>query len=118
MNQKIIILSLVLAGCSSEPSGVRIAKETVAPPAPAPVAAAKSEPVFFNGKTYNFSVAPDGQGTYALAIAGMTASQTKDANQLSSTAFHHFTCKDSQKASLVAPPVYDGKKWTARARCV
>jgi hypothetical protein len=78
---------------------------------------ARVEPVFFNGKTYKMAMTPVGQGSYVIAISGMGSNQTKDANELTKTAFHHFTCKDSQVVRLSAAPNFDGSKWNAQGRC-
>ena len=112
MNHSVALLALTLAACSHEPAGVRLTKE--APSAPAP--AAKMEPVFYNGKTYQVSLSPAGDGSTALSIAGMTAAQAKDAMGLATSSFHHFACKDSQKAILTTP-AFDGAIWRALAHC-
>ena len=107
--------TLLLTACSHDPVGVRLTHE--AQPA-AITATAKTEPVFYNGKTYQVSFTPAGDGNATLSIAGMSAAQAKDASQLATSTFHHFACKDSQKAVLTAPPTFDGAGWKATGHCV
>lgn len=108
----LLVLTLTLAACSHEPAGVRLTKDV--PSAPAPPA--KIEPVFYNGKTYQVSLSPAGDGSTSVSIAGMNAAQAKDASGLATSSFHHFACKDSQKAVLTTP-AFDGTSWHASAHC-
>jgi hypothetical protein len=117
MNRFVIVSALLLSACSQESEGIRIAHEAPAPPQIAAVPAARVEPVFFNGKTYKLGLTPDGQGGYAISVAGMSAKQDKDASELTKTAFHHFTCKDSQVVKLNAGPSFDGTNWNSVGRC-
>ena len=112
MNHLATLLTFALAACSQEPTGVRLTKDVPSSPAPA----AKVEPVFYNGKTYQVSLSPTGDGGTSLSIAGMSAAQANDAAGLGKSSFHHFACKDSQKAILSAP-AFDGTNWNATARC-
>jgi hypothetical protein len=93
---------------------VRLTNDT---PRPAAVTA-KTEPVFYNGKTYQVSFVPSPDGSGTLAIAGMGAAQSKDASGLAVSAFHHFACKDTEQARLATTPSFDGVAWHASARCV
>ena len=108
----LLVLTLTLTACSHEPAGVRLTKDV--PSAPAPPA--KIEPVFYNGKTYQVSLSPAGDGSTSVSIAGMNAAQAKDASGLATSSFHHFACKDSQKAVLTTP-AFDGTSWHASAHC-
>ena len=92
--------ALMLNACSQEPTGVRVTQE--APPAAAIVVKPRTEPVFYNGKTYQVSLSPAGNGAAQISIAGMNENQKKDASGLATSALHHFTCKDSQKAVLLS----------------
>lgn len=103
-----------LAACSAEPQGIRITNEA---PRPAGVTA-KTEPVFYNGKTYQVSFAPLPDGSGTLLIGGMGAAQSRDASGLAVSAFHHFACKDTEQARLASTPSFDGAAWHASARCV
>jgi len=104
-----------LSGCSQDPAGVRIAHE--APVVTTPAQPARVEPIFYNGKTYQVSFASAADGSVDLRITGMSASQAKDASALSTSALHHFACKDSQKAVLQSAPAFDGTTWRAAGRC-
>ena len=111
-------LILVLSACSHEAAGVRISNDAPAPAKPSFTPQAKVEPVFYNGKTYQVSFAPQAAGSYSLSIAGMSASQIKDANALTTSTLHHFACKDSQKAVLSGAATFDGGNWISTGRCV
>ncbi len=78
---------------------------------------ARTEPVFYNGKTYQVAINPVSDGSVALNIGGMTGAQGKDANALASSTLFHFACRDSQKAQLQGQPVFDGASWKATGRC-
>ena len=82
-----------------------------------PAPAARVEPVFYNGKTYQVSFTPGADGSVGMSIVGMTAAQAKDAAALSTSTLHHFACKDTQKAVLSAAPAFDGSAWKASGRC-
>jgi hypothetical protein len=110
----ILVLALLLSACSSEPAGVRLTHDE---PVAAPVVkSARTEPVFYNGKVYQVTLVPE-QGGYGLNVSGMTAQQQKDAVGLATSAFHHFTCKDSQKARFVSQPSYVSGQWQFHGNC-
>jgi hypothetical protein len=120
MNRISLLALLLLGACGQQASSVRITQDAPAPQptvAPKPTAEARSEPVFYNGKTYRLNFAPDSEGGYAVAIIGMNAGQQKDARAFTSTAFHHFNCKDSQKTKFLASPTFVGGKWQSRTTC-
>ncbi len=109
---------LALTACTQSPSSVRITQDEPASKAqPAPPRVSKSEPVFYNGKTYKVDLSPLGTGAYAVAVYGMAASQQKDALGLTTSAFHHFTCKDSQTTKFISKPSYLAGQWMATVRC-
>lgn len=112
MNRVMALLGLTLAACSHEAAGVRLTKDVPS----ASVPAAKVEPVFYNGKTYQVSLSPEVNGNTSVSITGMSAAQTRDAAGLANSSFHHFVCKDSQKA-VVTTPAFDGTSWRASAHC-
>jgi len=117
MNRIFILFAILLTACSHDSAGIRISHNEQA----APSIAAKPvrvEPVFFNGKTYNMSLTPDGQGGYAIGLLGMSAKQSKEASELTKTAFHHFNCKDSQVVKLSSAPAFDGAQWNSNGRCI
>ncbi|MBG1231933.1 hypothetical protein [Aestuariivirga litoralis] len=114
LTRVVLIVPLFLAACSQDPSGVRLTRDSV----PQDVKVnARVEPVFYNGKTYQVSITPSGDGAMNLSIAGMSAGQGKDATAMSSSVLHHFACKDSQKAMMSGPATFDGGAWKTSGRC-
>jgi len=107
------LAALPLAACNEQAKSVRISAEKTTP---APVAA-RSEPVFFNGKTYQFELAPKGSGSYDLAVAGMSSKQEKDAVQLATSSMRYFACPDGKTARLENKPAYAAGKWKMAASC-
>ena len=106
---------LLLSDCSHEDESVRLED------APKPVVVVpkgKTEPVFYNGKTYRVTLAPRNDGSAVVSISGMGAAQGKDANALANSALFHFACKDSQHAVLHGPAQFSGNMWQAQGRCI
>ena len=114
MNHLIILCALLLTACSQEPAGVRVVSSVTTAPS---VTKAKTEPIFYNGKTYQVSVGPAPDGGATIQIAGMGPAQARDASGLATSALHHFTCRDSQKAVLNAAPAFAGGTWQATGHC-
>ena len=110
----ILSFALVIAACSNDPAGVRLTHD--APPSAPVISAARTEPVFYNGKVYQISIIPE-QGGYGLNVSGMSAQQQKDAVGLATSALHHFACKDSQKARFVSQPSYASAQWQFHGNC-
>lgn len=108
----LVAAALGLAACS-EPSGVRIAHDKPA----APMAAPRSEPIFYNGKTYRLDFAPASPGLYDMAVSGMGAKQQKDAVAVATSSLAYFACPDGQKGRLQGNPAYAGGKWRMQAKC-
>ncbi len=117
MNHCVALVCLLLAACSQDPSGIRLIQEKQAAADAGVTLKAKTEPVFYNGKTYQVSLAPEGNGHTTVKIADMGPKQAKDASALATSALFHFACKDSQKAELAAPPAFDGTAWSATGTC-
>ena len=114
-NINLIFSAALLVGCSNTPSAVRITNE----PAPSAVVQAKSrsEPIFYNGKTYKLDFAPQVSGGYAMAVSPMTGKQEKDAVAVATSALRYYACKDSQKSSLVSKPRFAENAWRMTAQC-
>jgi hypothetical protein len=115
----IVVLLWPLAGCYGEPNGVRISAATssTAPAPAAVVAKARSEPIFYNGKTYQLDFAPAGQGAFAMAVGGMSARQEKDAVAVATSSLRYFACPDGKTGKLTSKPAYAGGAWKMQARC-
>ena len=105
-------VAALLAACS-QPSSVRITNERPAPPQ----MAARSEPVFYNGKTYRLDLAPRGAGLYDLAVSGMGPKQQKDAVAVATSSLAYFACRDGQRGQLQTSPAYADARWRMQARC-
>jgi hypothetical protein len=107
-------VAIALAGCSSGDNGVHV---TAVQPAPKPSAPGRTEPIFYNGKTYNLKFTPADTGGYMVAITGMSGAQQKDASGLTTSAFHHFYCKDSQRTKILVAPAYVDGNWNSVTQC-
>lgn len=112
----ILCLALPLAGCNNEANGVRISAEKAAAPAPV-VARPRSEPIFYNGKTYKLDFAPTGGGAFAMAVGGMSAKQEKDAVAVATSSLRYFACPEGKTGKLTNKPAYTGGAWKMQARC-
>ena len=110
------LAALVVAGCSAKDNGVRVSANK--PEAAAPVAPqGRTEPIFYNGKTYTLKFAPGANGVYSLAVLGMTAKQQKDATNVGTSAIRYFACPDGKTGKVVAQPRYVNNAWNMTARC-
>ncbi len=107
----ILSVAVVITGCEGGP-GARITRNK---PAPAPVA--RSEPIFYNGKTYQLDFRPGGAGIYDMTVSGMTAKQQKDAIAVATSSLGYFACPEGQRGKLTQEPVYTASKWRIQARC-
>ncbi len=111
----LILFAIVLVACSKADNGVRVSSEKPSPPAP--VQKARSEPVFYNGKTYQFTLLPNAGGIYALSVGGMSAAQQKDAIAVSTSSLRYFACPDGKTGKLTNQPSYVANTWKMSARC-
>lgn len=117
MNHFAAATCLLLAACSQDPSGIRLIQEKQAEATANVAMKAKTEPVFYNGKTYQVSLEPEGEGHARVRIADMGPRQAKDASALATSALFHFACKDSQKAVLTESPVFVDGGWKTLGHC-
>jgi type IV pilus biogenesis protein CpaD/CtpE len=80
--------------------------------------ASRSEPIFYNGKTYqldyNFI---EGQGAFDMKVSGLSPKQQQDAVNIATSGLSYFACPDGQRGKLIGMPIYVSKKWTAYAKC-
>jgi hypothetical protein len=115
------VLSLILLTACAQQSATRV--ESLPPVAQPPaaktekVANARTEPVFYNGKTYQLSFGK-GKGGYAMRVAGMSAGQKKDAIAVATSSLRYFACKDGQDSKVTSGPNYQGGIWAMSAACV
>ena len=106
-------IAALLSGCSADDPSVRIIHDKPAPP---PVAA-RSEPVFNNGKTYKLDFAPKSAGIYEMTVSGMSPKQQKDAVAVATSSLAYFACRDGQRGKLQGQPAYSDAKWRMQAKC-
>jgi hypothetical protein len=109
----VAMLAVALYGCSGSDSNVRITndKPQVAVPK------ARSEPIFYNGKTYQLDFGPASGGAYDMVVSGMSSKQKKDAVAVATSALGYYACPDGQKGRLQNEPSYAGSKWRMQAKC-
>lgn len=111
----LVAAGILLASCGNDP-GVRIVSgKTKSTAAPAP--ASRSEPVFYNGKTYRLDFSQRSGGVYDMTVSGMTAKQQKDAEAVATSSLGYFACPEGQRGMLQASPAYADAKWRMQARC-
>jgi hypothetical protein len=111
----LIVLLVCLAACSRPDNGVRVSVEK--PVVPAPVQKSRNEPVFYNGKTYQFRMMPVPGGVFELSVAGMSAGQQKDAFAVATSSLRYFGCPEGKTGKLTNQPRYVGDIWQMSARC-
>lgn len=111
------LLTGALLGCSPTTNNVRVTAEKPAPVSQVPVAKARSEPVFYNGKTYHLDILPGQAGIFAMTVKGMTAAQNKDAVAVATSSLRYFACPDGKTGLLTNAPAYEAAVWRMSARC-
>ncbi|MGQ0485439.1 MAG: hypothetical protein ACT4SY_08835 [Hyphomicrobiales bacterium] len=114
-NRMVICASLValMAGCS-DGKKFRISKGK----APTVQTKPRSEPIFYNGKTYrlDYAYAKD-RRAFDMRVSGMTKTQEKDAIAVATSSLRYFACIDGQRGQLIGAPAYDGDVWSLQAKC-
>lgn len=111
-----IMAAVTLAACSQTKEPPRVTHEKPAAPAPKQVAG-RTEPIFYNGKTYSLRFSPAANGVYDLALSGMSAAQGKDAVNVGTSAIRYFACPDGKTGKLTTSPRYVENRWIMAARC-
>jgi hypothetical protein len=112
MKKTVVLLSaLTLAACTQKP------KEAKIEPAPVAVPASRSEPIFYNGKTYQLSYTRNAAGVYAMTVRGMSAKQKSDAVAVATSSLRYFACRDGQEGKLLNTPSYASSAWKMTAAC-
>lgn len=76
----------------------------------------RSEPVFYNGKTYQLDYDYAG-GAFDMRVSGMGPKQQKDAIAVATSSLGYFACPDGQKGQLTGTPAFEGGQWKMQARC-
>jgi hypothetical protein len=106
--------AVALTACNQKPKDVRI---TDASAVAKVQSTSRSEPIFYNGKTYQFDLTPNGNGDFALKVSPMSAAQQKDAVQLATSSLGYYACVDGRAGKLVSGPSFAGKTWKMTAKC-
>jgi hypothetical protein len=110
------MVAVALCGCSQKDNGVRVSAEKPVV-AQVPVQKARSEPIFYNGKTYQLRFAPASGGAYDMAVSGMTDKQQKDAVAVATSSLRYFACPDGKTGKLLNQPSYSAGAWKMTGRC-
>jgi hypothetical protein len=113
----LLSLALALAACAKKPE-VDITHSKVAVAPAKPIAKPRSEPIFYNGKTYQLNLGPTATpGLFAMAVGGMSAKQQKDAVAVATSSLGYYACPEGQRGKLTTTPAYVDTKWTMQAKC-
>jgi hypothetical protein len=113
-----VLAALVfLSGCANQANSVRVSRDVAPTPVVAKPATARTEPIFYNGKTYTLAFSPGEKGSYAMAVRGMTGAQQKDATNVATSAIRYFACPDGKTGKLVENPRYVENEWRMTTRC-
>jgi hypothetical protein len=102
-----------LVACGESPD-VRVTRNK---PASQVVMKPRSEPIFYNGKTYQLDFAPKGPNLFDMSVSGMTPKQQKDAVAVATSSLGYYACPEGQKGRLQGHPVYADAKWRMQAKC-
>ena len=116
-NVLLIVCAVGLAACSQKDNGVRVSAGKPVAKITAPKPVSRSEPVFYNGKTYRVNLTPAGGGVYDVAVNGMSGAQQKDAVAVATSSVRYFGCPDGKTGKLTNKPVYGDQSWKMSARC-
>jgi hypothetical protein len=109
----VMILLFTATACTPKPKEVRITNDAVA----AVQTKARSEPIFYNGKTYQLDFAPNDSGNFDMIVVGMSETQEADAKAVATSSLRYFACPDGQTGKLIGSPKYAAAKWRMTARC-
>ena len=110
----LMLTALALAGCKSA-STVDIVSKPVAQVQTRP----RSEPIFYNGKTYKLDFSyRAASSSFAMRVSGMNSKQQGDAVQLATSSLRYYACPDRQTGRMIGAPSYAGGVWMLEARCV
>ncbi len=112
----VTLVALTLSACSQTSKDIRVTNKKAAAVAQVQ-ATSRSEPIFYNGKTYQFDLFPRGEGLFALKVSPMRATQEKDAVAVATSSLGYYACADGKAGQLLGKPAFSGKTWTLQARC-
>jgi hypothetical protein len=114
MNRFALCGALLLAACADKGSQVRITDTA------APAAAARSEPVLYNGRNYLMAYTVSNR-VFDVKVSGVTrpmkGGDKQDALNITTSSVRYFGCRDKQTARILGAPRFDGGTWRLQARC-
>jgi hypothetical protein len=113
----LLFIALALASCTNNTPKVRVENTKPEAPKPLPAPKARTEPIFYNGKTYTLKFSPVDKGRYDISVLGMSAKQQKDAVAVGTSSIRYFACPDEQTGKLTEQAKYVGGIWQMQARC-
>jgi hypothetical protein len=104
----------LLAACSQKEAGdVRFTHNAASPVQ----TASRSEPVFYNGRTYRLDYSyQTTSNSFDARVSGMKQTQMADAVGLTTSAIGHFACP-SGRGKLAGTPSYETGVWSVPAAC-
>jgi hypothetical protein len=107
-----LLLAAMLAACA-EKAKVNITRAT-----PQVQTKSRSEPIFYNGKTYQLDYAfNEGQSAFDMKVSGLGPKQQKDAVNIATSALAYYACPDGLRGRLQGTPAYLQGKWDLQAKC-
>jgi hypothetical protein len=78
----------------------------------------RSEPIFYNGKTYQLDYEfNESNGAFDMKVSGLGPKQQKDATNIATSALAYYACPDGLRGKLQGAPAYVGDKWALVAKC-
>lgn len=108
----LIVLITAIAACASKP------KVEVTRSEPQIQTNSRSEPIFYNGKTYQLDYEfNQGQNLFDMKVSGLGPSNKQDAINIATSALSYYSCPDSKRGRLKGSPAYNGGKWSLKASC-
>jgi hypothetical protein len=108
----LIVLIAALAACASKPKVdvKRSEQETQTN--------SRSEPIFYNGKTYQLDYAYNpGQSLFDMKVSGLGPNNKQDAINIATSALGYYSCPSGKRGKLQGAPAYAGGKWDMKAMC-
>ena len=110
----LVVLLSTLIACAQKPKQVRVADSDAVAELQSK---SRSEPIFYNGKTYRFELKPAGGGEFALQVSPMSQSQEKDAVAVATSSLGYYACVSGKAGRLTGKPTFAGKSWRMTAAC-
>jgi hypothetical protein len=110
----LIMIALTLCNCTRKSAEVRVTSDAAVAEVQAK---SRSEPIFYNGKTYQFNLDPVTGGRFALSVSPMSPAQQNDAVALATSSLGYYACVSGKAGKLVDKPEYAVKTWKMTAVC-